>query len=49
MSDVDYQYKFREVARLQHKEIERLNTELDQLRAENSAWSIGSWAMSRML
>jgi hypothetical protein len=35
MSDVDYEYKFREVARLQHKEIERLNTQLDQLRAEN--------------
>jgi hypothetical protein len=35
MSDVDYEHKFREVARLQHKQIERLHAQLDQLRAEN--------------
>jgi hypothetical protein len=35
MSDVDYEHKFREVARLQHAEIERLHVELNQVRAEN--------------
>jgi hypothetical protein len=44
MSDVDYEYKFREIARLQHKEIERLHGELDKLRAENQRllnWIMG--------
>ena len=35
MSDVDYEHKFQEIARLQHKEIERLDIELAALRAEN--------------
>jgi hypothetical protein len=43
MSDVDYEHKFREVARLQHAEIERLHGELDQMRIENQR--LVSWIM----
>ena len=35
MSDVDYEHKFQEIARLQHKESERLDIELAALRTEN--------------
>jgi hypothetical protein len=44
MSDIDYEYKFREVARLQHAEIGRLHGQLDQLKAENQRlvdWIMG--------
>jgi hypothetical protein len=44
MSDVDYEHKFREIARLQHKELERLNIELAALRVENQRlvdWIMG--------
>ena len=44
MSDVDYEHKFQEIARLQHKEIERLDNELAALRTENQRllnWIMG--------
>jgi hypothetical protein len=39
----DYEHKFREVARLQHREIERLHVQLGQLRDENQR--LLSWIM----